>query len=166
MTRITRLLFATGAVALGATTLVGAGLAGDRGWGGHHGRGHHGGGFGGGAGLFETFDANDDGTLTQAEIDEVRQSRLAEFDQNGDGNLSLDEYQALWMDAMRERMVDRFQAHDDDGDGIVTAAEFAEPFDRIVSRLDRDDDGELTRDELRRRGEGRGGPDQDDDRPE
>ena len=80
----------------------------------------------------------------------MRQSRLTEFDQDGDSSLSLEEYQALWMDAMRERMVDRFQSHDDDGDGMVTSEEFAEPFGRIVSRLDRNDDGELTDDEMRR----------------
>ena len=75
----------------------------------------------GGDHLFESFDVNDDGILTQTEIEEVRQSRLTEFDANGDGSLSLEEYQALWMEAMRERMVDRFQAHDDDGDGLVTS---------------------------------------------
>jgi Ca2+-binding EF-hand superfamily protein len=113
--------------------------------------------------LFEQFDANQDGRLTQAEIDQVRQSRLAEFDQNGDGSLSLEEYQALWVAAMRESMVDRFQAHDDDGDGMVTAEEFGEPFDRIVSRLDQNGDGELTADEIQRRGEGRGGRDREDE---
>jgi Ca2+-binding EF-hand superfamily protein len=119
----------------------------DGGWG-RHGRGHHG-GFG--AGLFEAYDANGDSRLTQAEIDQVRQSRLSEFDRDGDGSLSLEEYQALWMDAMRERMVDRFQGHDDDGDGMVTSEEFAEPLDRMVSRLDDNDDGEVTMDEIRRR---------------
>ena len=135
----------TAAVALGATVLAGASLAG----GGHH--GHHGRDDRGGAWLFESFDANGDGRITQVEIEEVRQGRLAEFDANGDGSLSLEEYQALWLAAMRERMVDRFQAHDDDGDGLVTAAELAEPFDGLVSRLDRNDDGALTQDELRRR---------------
>ena len=106
--------------------------------------------------FFEQFDANGDERVTQAEVDEVRQSRLAEFDQDGDGSLTLEEYQALWLDAMRERMVDRFQAHDDDGDGLVTAEEFGEPFDRMVSRLDTNDDGEVTLEELRRRGD-RGG---------
>jgi Ca2+-binding EF-hand superfamily protein len=52
---------------------------------------------------------------------------------------------------MRERMVDRFQAHDDDGDGLVTAEEFGEPFTRMLSRLDENGDGELSRDELRDR---------------
>jgi Ca2+-binding EF-hand superfamily protein len=133
------LLLGTGAV-LALAGVTSASLAGG-GWGGH----------GGGYRLFDAYDANGDGTLTQAEIDQVRQSQLAEFDQNGDGSLSLEEYQALWMDAMRERMVDRFQSHDDDGDGSVTSEEFAEPFDRLVSRLDRNEDGEVTADEIRRR---------------
>ena len=54
------------------------------------------------------------------------EDRLAEFDADNDGSLTLEEYQALWLDAMRERMVDRFQAHDDDGDAIVTVEEFVE----------------------------------------
>jgi Ca2+-binding EF-hand superfamily protein len=154
MTKTKRVLLASGALALGAAAFTGASLA--DGWGRHHG------GHGGGAMfLFEQFDTNQDGRLTQAEIDQARQSRLAEFDQNGDGSLSLEEYQALWMDAMRERMVDRFQAHDDDGDGMVTVEEFGEGFDRMVSRFDRNGDGELTRDEMRRRGERGGGRDGD-----
>ena len=31
-------------------------------------------------GFFERFDANQDGRLTQAEVDEVRRSQLTEFD--------------------------------------------------------------------------------------
>jgi Ca2+-binding EF-hand superfamily protein len=151
MTRTSKLLMTTGAVALGATLLAGASLAG----GGHHDRGQ------GGAWLFETYDADGDGRITQAEIDQVRQGKLQEFDANGDGSLSLEEYQALWLDAMRERMVDRFQAHDDDGDGLVTVVEFNESFDGLVSRLDRNDDGAVTQDELRR-----GHRDRDRDRDE
>ena len=157
MTKTTRYLLATGALALGAAAFAGTSVA-DGGWGRHHGHGHHG---GRAMEFFERFDANGDGRLTQAEIDEVRQSRLAEFDQDGDGSLTLEEYQALWLDAMRERMVRAFQAHDRDGDAMVTAEEFGQPFDRMVSRLDANDDGELTPDEMRRRGERRGGRDGD-----
>jgi Ca2+-binding EF-hand superfamily protein len=156
MTKTTKYLLAGGALALGAATFAGASLA-EGGWGGHHGWGH-----GGGTGLFERFDANQDGRLTQAEVDEVRRSQLTEFDQNGDGSVSLEEYQALWLDAMRERMVDQFQAHDDDGDGMVTVEEFGERFDRMVSRLDANDDGELMLDEMSRHGDRRG--DRDGDR--
>jgi EF hand len=163
MTRTTKYLLAGGALALGAAAFAGASVA-DGGWGRHHGWG-----YGGGMGFFEQFDANQDGRITQAEVHEVRRSRLTEFDQDGDGSLTLEEYQALWLDAMRERMVDQFQAHDDDGDGMVTAEEFGERFDRMVSRLDTDDDDALTLDEMRRHGErrgDRGGEREDGDRDE
>jgi Ca2+-binding EF-hand superfamily protein len=148
MTRTTKLLLTTGALALAAASFAGASLAdGGRGW--HRGGWGHHGGFG--ESLFETFDSNHDGKLTQAEVDQARQAKLTQFDADHDGALSLEEYQALWMDAMRERMVDRFQAHDDDGDGKVTAAEFGEDYSGVIGRLDRDGDGAVTMDEIRSR---------------
>jgi Ca2+-binding EF-hand superfamily protein len=155
MTTRTKVLIGIGVIALGATTLAGASMADGRG----HGR-HHGGPGGPGARMMEQFDANQDGSVTQVEIDEVRTARFTEFDANGDGNLTLEEYQALWMDAMRERMVDRFQDLDDDGDAIVTTEEFVEPFGSMVNRMDRNDDGQLNREDRRRGGRDR---DRDDD---
>ena len=143
----TKVMLAVGAIALGTTTMVGASLADGRG-GRHHGGGW--GGPGGGERLFEQFDSNQDGLITQAEIDQLLADRVAAFDQDNDGSLNLEEYQALWLDAMRERMVDRFQAHDDDGDAIVTVDEFVESYSGIVRRVDRNDDGQITRDDLRR----------------
>jgi hypothetical protein len=101
--------------------------------------------------LLESFDSNNDGKLSQAEIDQTRRDRFTQFDADKDGKLSLQEYQALWLDAMRRHMIDRFQALDDDGDAAVTTEEFMAPFGKVVRRLDRNDDGELTRDELQRR---------------
>ena len=106
--------------------------------------------------LMERYDTNGDHRLTQAEIDEVRAARLNEFDRDGDGVLTLEEYQALWLDAMRERMVDRFQRHDADGDGKVTREEFGRRFAGIVARMDRNDDGVLDKSDMRR-GHGRWG---------
>jgi Ca2+-binding EF-hand superfamily protein len=111
----------------------------------HHGERHR------GERLFESFDRNDDGKLTQAEVDQTRRDRFAQFDADKDGKLTLQEYQVLWLDAMRNRMVDRFQSLDDDGDAAVTSEEFLAPFGKVVSRRDRDDNGELTRDEMRKR---------------
>ena len=100
--------------------------------------------------LLENFDSNNDGKLLQAEIDQARRDRFTQFDTDKDGKLSLQEYQALWLETMRSHMVARFQALDDDGDAAVTTEEFIAPFGNVVRRLDRNDDGELTRDELRR----------------
>ncbi len=103
------------------------------------------------------WDENSDGEVTQAEVDAVRAARLTAFDADGDGVLSLAEYEALWLDAMRERMVDRFQQHDDDGSGTVTIEEFNEDYARMVARMDRNGDGVLSADDAGRRGEGRRG---------
>ena len=100
--------------------------------------------------LIESFDTNGDGSVTQEEIISARTNRLSEFDANKDGSLDLSEYQALWLDAMHERMVDQFQAHDDDGDGLVTVQEFNEQFANLVKRRDRNGDGVLNADDIKR----------------
>src|SRR5215213_196929 len=130
-------------------------MAGGGNWGGWHGRG-------GPASItiIESFDTNKDGKITQAEIDAARKDRLTRFDRDGNGTLNLDEYAALWADAMRESMVRQFQANDRDGDASITVEEFTVRYQNAVRNLDRNDDGELTFDELRRRRHGgRHGPD-------
>jgi len=114
--------------------------------------------------MLMSYDTDGDGNITQDEIDAFRTARLAEFDADGNGTLSLEEYQALWLDAYRERMVDNFQRHDDDGDGIVTLEEFSEDQANMVARMDRNGDGVLNADDRPERGErggrdGRGGGD-------
>jgi hypothetical protein len=50
-------------------------------------------------------------------------AKLKEFDVDADGALTLEEFEALHMSALRERMVDRFQHLDADGDGQITQQE-------------------------------------------
>ncbi len=102
-------------------------------------------------GLFETFDLNHDGKVTRKEAERFRRKRFEKFDANGDGRLDLSEYEKLWLEAMRTRMVRRFQAHDTDGDAKVTLEEFLRPTERMFWRLDRDGDGVITRAEIGRR---------------
>ena len=135
----------------------------------HHGHGkgrrdmrRHGDGMRGIYRLIEAFDADGDGGVTQEEIVTMRETRLSEFDANSDGSLNLSEYQALWLDAMRERMVDQFQAHDDDGDGLVTVEEFNERFANLVKRRDRNGDGVINADDTK--GPSRDGSGGDNDR--
>lgn len=155
MNRTTKYALAAAAVvAVGSIATVS--IAGS-GWHGRHGWGDgmsHGMGRGGpgphGMGMLDYFDANKDGKLTQAEIDETRQGRFTTFDKNSDSALTLDEFEALWLDAMRERMVDRFQDHDNDGDGKVTTDEFGRHFAQMVQFMDRNGDGVIDAADMRR----------------
>lgn len=153
--------------ALGVAALLGTGAAMADGWCGPGGPGgHHGPRGPGGMRLMDQFDTNKDGKLTQDEIDAARKAQIAKYDANGDGVLSLEEYQALWLDAMRPMMVRQFQANDADASGTITVEEFTARFATTVRDLDRNGDGVLTIDELRgpRRGPGpMQGPGPDDD---
>ena len=91
--------------------------------------------------LIESFDTNNDGAVDLSEAVAARADRLAEFDADGNGTLSLDEYKSLWVDAYFERMVDNFQRHDDNGDGEVTVDEFTQEQTRMITRADRNNDG-------------------------
>ena len=162
----TKIAIAAGIVVIGGVAIAGAGMA--RGGFGHHSGNWGGHGpFGGGprAMLMEQFDANEDGKLTKVEIDETVRSRIVGADSNGDGQLDLEEFQPLLVEIMRPKIVDGFQFLDADGDAVITMEEIERPVARLVSRLDRNDDGELTEDEMQRRhrGWGRGHHDHDDE---
>lgn len=165
-----RTKIAVGAAGLAATiALAGVGLSNaherwnDGGHGGYHGQGFHGDSMHKGHGrhgkrakmmrrMMERFDTNSDGSLTQSEIDQGRAEQLAKYDSDQDGNLSLQEFEALWLEMARPRMVDRFQNLDEDGDAKVTSAEFLDPFANVVERHDRNGDGALSKDDRRKRG--------------
>ena len=115
--------------------------------------------------IMEQVDANEDGKLSRAEIDESVRSRMVGADSNRDGKLDLGEFQPLLVEMMRPKIVDGFQFLDADGDAVITMEELEGPVARVVSRLDLNDDGELTENEMQRRhrGWGRGHHDHDDD---
>lgn len=102
-----------------------------------------------GMALMEQFDRSGDGQISQDDIVASRGERFGAFDSDGDGVLALEEYEQLWLDTMRPRMVRSFQRLDVDGDATVTAEEFQAPFDGMVARLDRDGDGLITDVEVR-----------------
>lgn len=101
----------------------------------------HGGGMGnmgmGGRGMgmmgqmADGADADADGIVSPDELRASLADRLTTFDTDGDGTLSLAEFEAMHAAMIRPMMVDRFQALDEDGDGRVTADEMTAPADQM-----------------------------------
>ena len=85
-------------------------------------------GFGMTGGQFgEAFDADGNGTVTPEELRAGLAAQLKQYDSDGDGSLSIAEFEALHNAMTRNFMVDRFQALDEDGDGKITGDEMAAP---------------------------------------
>ncbi len=91
--------------------------------------------------MTERYDADKDGKISQSEIDANRTAWHGEFDGDKNANLSLTEFQSLWLKARRDEMVREFQRFDRDGDGQVTLDEYKAPMAGMAARMDRDGDG-------------------------
>ena len=74
------------------------------------------------------------GVPSVEEATAAMQARLSEFDADGDGSLSLSEFETLHSAMIRESMVDRFQHLDADGDGTVSPSEMVAPAGRMSMR--------------------------------
>ena len=94
--------------------------------------------------MFDAVDADKDGSVTREEIDTYRASRVSDADTNGDAALSIEEFDTLYRDITRWRMVDAFQELDNDGDGMISTEEMDARTNRLVDHLDHDGDGILT----------------------
>jgi hypothetical protein len=124
--------------------------------GGHMMGGHMMGGMG--RDMLKNIDTDDDGAISQDEIDAAINARFEEFDADANGSLSLEEFQALWGEITKPISVRAFQFLDPDGDAAVSRSELDDRFGDAVSRFDRNDDGKLSPDDHMRSREGRFGP--------
>ena len=154
MQRRTQILIALGAAGVLAVTAVADSAFAERKRGQHgmHGGGDHQGMMAGRFdSLAERYDADQDGEITQAEIDRNRAEWHREFAGDDDA-MTLEEFQGLWLKARNRQMVREFQRFDTDGDGRITLEEYQEPMAEYVERFDRSDNQSLGKDDFQRRG--------------
>ena len=76
-------------------------------------------------------DANGDGEISSEESQNHIQSMQTIADKDGNGTVSLEEFEMLHNMMMRNQMVDRFQHLDADGDGEITESEMAAQANRM-----------------------------------
>jgi Ca2+-binding EF-hand superfamily protein len=102
---------------------------------------------------FEAMDADNDGKLTEVEMEAYRVARLTALDVDNDGKVTLEELAAIGMENAKKRAERRaeqmMERHDADKDGVLTVAELtARPERRsMFSRIDTDGDGAITKTE-------------------
>jgi Ca2+-binding EF-hand superfamily protein len=103
--------------------------------------------------MFDTLDADGDGSISAAELAAHREAMFAAADANGDGVLDKDEIIAHQVAVMAERMgrrADRMlERRDVNGDGSLSLEEMGKgPAEMNFSRFDTDGDGMISKEEL------------------
>lgn len=102
-------------------------------------------------GRLSELDANNDGAIDAAEF--ATMQNLRDADANKDGTLSGEELVAMIQKLQAERAAQRMSRRlDIDGDGTVTIAELEKNRQERFALMDRNDDGKLEGNELRRGG--------------
>ena len=103
---------------------------------------------------FEQVDANGDGTITEAEMLAAAGDRFQDADSDGDGSVSLEEFaaaqEALQEERRQARLERLFGRMDANDDGQLTQDELEASVAERFDRMDRNDDGELTPERPRR----------------
>lgn len=109
------------------------------------------------------YDTDGDGRITQEEIEARKDARFAAADADGNGGLSAEEMVALQesirLEVQAARAAERLAQFDDNADGLLQAEEIdarTPQLAPIFDRLDADNDGGITQEELDAGQAGRG----------
>jgi Ca2+-binding EF-hand superfamily protein len=97
-----------------------------------------------GEGLFQKFDTNQDGVVTTQEVEAAAAAHFAAADTNKDGKLTPEERQA----ARQERMEEKFEQRDANGNGVLERSEVARMPQPFFDKLDTDKSGTLSPQEM------------------
>ncbi len=100
---------------------------------------------------FDDVDSDHNGVTDVAEIDRVRDKRFRRYDGDGDGYITLDEFNFSLPENLAdeiERRARRFAVMDLDDDGRLTKDEYMQFGGRVVAAADLNGDGVVTRDEF------------------
>lgn len=99
---------------------------------------------------FDEIDANGDGQITRKEIGAIQESRFASTDTNGDGSLSLDELTKQATERAEKRAQKMLERLDSNNDGVLSKEELSQRSraGRMFDRADANDDGVITKAEF------------------
>jgi Ca2+-binding EF-hand superfamily protein len=113
----------------------------------------------GGDRMMRRLDADNSGDLSLEEFADRRLGWVIEADADGDGVVSMEELTAAIEQRRQERREARMlRMFDIDGDGEITVEELQRHQEKRFALMDRNDDGVVSADEMRRGGMQRGGP--------
>ncbi|MGI9367533.1 MAG: EF-hand domain-containing protein [Ruegeria sp.] len=99
---------------------------------------------------FQELDADGNGEVSKAELEEHRNNRTAGADANGDGKISLEEMQAAAQKQAADRVAKMFERHDANKDGFISDDELPKPRNagKMFDRIDADGNGAISEQEF------------------
>ncbi len=113
-----------------------------------------GGGFGHGGHMMKRSDLNRDGMITPAEADAIGAVKFLQLDTNGDGVITEAEMLEAAQAKIARMIAKKFARLDQNGDGRIERAEFDDHGAARFARLDKDADGMISEEEIRARPHG------------
>lgn len=116
--------------------------------------------------LLMEVDADKNGAVTLEEINAYRAAKVTAIDVSKDGEINLEEFTAGFNVLMKDRTARAFQRLDADASGSITSAELDAASANLIERMDRNDDGVISKDDRPHKGGKREGHGKRDGKPE